>query len=312
MAYSDKVIDHYENPATSAAFGTQKDEGAHRRRRHRRRARVRRRHAAPDQGRRGQPARSRTPSSSASAAARRSRPVPRHRVAQGQDRRRGLEIKNTEIVEELSLPPVKIHCSVLAEDAIRSAIRTTRRRATPTEALARVSCPAEFASSDFASSDQPAGKRRMTEANDKTEAATVDSVVPRGIHLTEKAAGEVKRVIAEEKLPAETALRVGCKGGGCSGFSYVLGLRPDRRHGVRPQLRHAWGQSRDRQEERILHGRHDDRLQRREPPQPRLHVHQPQGERLLRLRHVLPGLSLRTSTSALRPSPTRASLPAIP
>jgi iron-sulfur cluster assembly protein len=62
----------------------------------------------------------------------------------------------------------------------------------------------------------------MTEANDKTEAATVDSVVPRGIHLTEKAAGEVKRVIAEEKLPAETALRVGCKGGGCSGFSYVL------------------------------------------------------------------------------------------
>ena len=32
------------------------------------------------------------------------------------------EIKNTEIVEELSLPPVKIHCSVLAEDAIKSAI----------------------------------------------------------------------------------------------------------------------------------------------------------------------------------------------
>ncbi|GAB5496306.1 MAG: Fe-S cluster assembly scaffold IscU [Phycisphaerales bacterium] len=34
----------------------------------------------------------------------------------------GLSIKNTEIVEELSLPPVKIHCSVLAEDAIRAAI----------------------------------------------------------------------------------------------------------------------------------------------------------------------------------------------
>ena len=32
------------------------------------------------------------------------------------------EIKNTEIVEELNLPPVKIHCSVLAEDAIKSAI----------------------------------------------------------------------------------------------------------------------------------------------------------------------------------------------
>ena len=33
------------------------------------------------------------------------------------------DIKNTDIVEELHLPPVKIHCSVLAEDAIKSAIK---------------------------------------------------------------------------------------------------------------------------------------------------------------------------------------------
>jgi len=33
-----------------------------------------------------------------------------------------LEIKNTDVAEHLSLPPVKIHCSVLAEDAIRAAI----------------------------------------------------------------------------------------------------------------------------------------------------------------------------------------------
>jgi nitrogen fixation NifU-like protein len=33
------------------------------------------------------------------------------------------EIKNTEIAEELALPPVKIHCSVLAEDAIKAAIQ---------------------------------------------------------------------------------------------------------------------------------------------------------------------------------------------
>ena len=39
-----------------------------------------------------------------------------------------LEIKNTEIVEELSLPPVKIHCSVLAEDAIKAAIKNYRER----------------------------------------------------------------------------------------------------------------------------------------------------------------------------------------
>ena len=40
----------------------------------------------------------------------------------------GLGIKNTDIVEELSLPPVKIHCSVLAEDAIRSAIADYKKK----------------------------------------------------------------------------------------------------------------------------------------------------------------------------------------
>ena len=39
-----------------------------------------------------------------------------------------LEIKNTDIVNELSLPPVKIHCSVLAEDAIRAALRDYREK----------------------------------------------------------------------------------------------------------------------------------------------------------------------------------------
>jgi len=39
-----------------------------------------------------------------------------------------LTIKNTEIAEHLSLPPVKIHCSVLAEDAIRSAIEDYKRK----------------------------------------------------------------------------------------------------------------------------------------------------------------------------------------
>ena len=39
-----------------------------------------------------------------------------------------LTIKNTDIVEELSLPPVKIHCSVLAEDAIRAALSDYREK----------------------------------------------------------------------------------------------------------------------------------------------------------------------------------------
>ncbi|MEM7401275.1 MAG: Fe-S cluster assembly scaffold IscU [Pseudomonadota bacterium] len=39
------------------------------------------------------------------------------------------EIKNTEIAEELALPPVKIHCSVLAEDAIKAAITDLKSKA---------------------------------------------------------------------------------------------------------------------------------------------------------------------------------------
>ena len=39
------------------------------------------------------------------------------------------QIKNTEIVDELELPPVKIHCSVLAEDAIKAAITDLKNKA---------------------------------------------------------------------------------------------------------------------------------------------------------------------------------------
>lgn len=39
-----------------------------------------------------------------------------------------MEIKNTEIAQELSLPPVKIHCSILAEDSIKAAINDYRRK----------------------------------------------------------------------------------------------------------------------------------------------------------------------------------------
>ena len=39
-----------------------------------------------------------------------------------------LEIKNTQIAEELALPPVKIHCSILAEDAIKAAVNDYRSK----------------------------------------------------------------------------------------------------------------------------------------------------------------------------------------
>jgi nitrogen fixation NifU-like protein len=50
-----------------------------------------------------------------------------------------LEIKNTDIVSELALPPVKIHCSVLAEDAIKAAIADYKNKvgAAKQEAVSR-------------------------------------------------------------------------------------------------------------------------------------------------------------------------------
>jgi len=43
------------------------------------------------------------------------------------------QIKNSQIAEELELPPVKVHCSVLAEDAIRAAIDDYKKKRTPAD-----------------------------------------------------------------------------------------------------------------------------------------------------------------------------------
>ncbi|MSR63666.1 MAG: iron-sulfur cluster assembly accessory protein [Planctomycetes bacterium] len=44
------------------------------------------------------------------------------------------------------------------------------------------------------------------------------------ISLTERAAKELRRIVSDQNLPEGTVLRVGVKGGGCSGFSYSLGF----------------------------------------------------------------------------------------
>lgn len=48
-----------------------------------------------------------------------------------------MSIKNTQIAEELALPPVKIHCSILAEDAIKAAIEDYRVKHAPADADAQ-------------------------------------------------------------------------------------------------------------------------------------------------------------------------------
>ena len=44
------------------------------------------------------------------------------------------------------------------------------------------------------------------------------------VNVTEKAVGEIKRVISEQNMPESTVLRIGVAGGGCSGFQYKLGF----------------------------------------------------------------------------------------
>jgi nitrogen fixation protein NifU and related proteins len=66
-------------------------------------------------------------------------------------------IKNTQIVEELNLPPVKIHCSVLAEDAIKGAIadyKAKRRRTN--EAVAQAVAPGAMPKASGASVEKAA------------------------------------------------------------------------------------------------------------------------------------------------------------
>jgi nitrogen fixation NifU-like protein len=54
-----------------------------------------------------------------------------------------MSIKNTQIAEELALPPVKIHCSILAEDAIKAAIADYRKKHPETAAPAPLEAAAD-------------------------------------------------------------------------------------------------------------------------------------------------------------------------
>ena len=54
------------------------------------------------------------------------------------------------------------------------------------------------------------------------ETADTKTKNPAGVAITERAAKEVGRVIEDNNMPAETWVRIGAKGGGCSGMTYVL------------------------------------------------------------------------------------------
>ena len=129
MAYSDKVVDHYQNPRNVGAFGTSKDV------KDRKdvgvgivgapecgdvmqlQIKVREDGVIEDAKFKCFGCGSAIASSSLAT-----------EWIKGRTVDDALKIRNTQIVEELALPPVKIHCSVLAEDSIRSAIADWKRK----------------------------------------------------------------------------------------------------------------------------------------------------------------------------------------
>ena len=123
MAYSEKVIDHYENPRNVGSF----DKGDDSVGRHGRRTGLRRRDEAADQGREQgiiEDAKFKTYGCGSAIA---SSSLVTEWV-KGKTLDQALAIKNTQIAEELALPPVKIHCSILAEDAIKAAVDDYKKK----------------------------------------------------------------------------------------------------------------------------------------------------------------------------------------
>lgn len=63
---------------------------------------------------------------------------------------------------------------------------------------------------------------KTTTTTDKPDATPATPKPGRGVHITERAAKEIQRVIGEQQFAGEVWVRIGAKGGGCSGFTYVL------------------------------------------------------------------------------------------
>ena len=100
-----------------------------------------------------------------------------------------LTIKNTQIAEELALPPVKIHCSILAEDAIKAAVQDYKAK------------------------------------HGATDTDRARSETPMAVTLTESAARHVSRYLT--RRGKGVGVRLGVKTTGCSGLAYKLEYADD-------------------------------------------------------------------------------------
>ena len=68
------------------------------------------------------------------------------------------------------------------------------------------------------------------------ETTAAPPALPAPVQLSDQAATEVRRIVANKQIPTQFGLRVGVKGGGCSGMSYVLGFDKRREHDLAFEL----------------------------------------------------------------------------
>lgn len=81
----------------------------------------------------------------------------------------------------------------------------------------------------------------MSTAPAPAETTAAPPALPAPVRLSDRAATEVRRIVANKQIPAQFGLRVGVKGGGCSGMSYVLGFDKRREHDLAFELDGADG-----------------------------------------------------------------------
>ena len=211
-----------------------------------------------------------------------------------------LTIKNTQIAEELALPPVKIHCSILAEDAIKAAVADYKQRHGAAVAgsgkqhaseAARGVMEADGAARSAVRHERYSMQARPQHATaswrrhgGRAAARTRNAMA---ITLTEKAAQHVQKYLT--RRGKGVGLRLGVRTTGCSGLAYKLEyvdeLAPE------DQVFECNGrEDHCRSEEPRLYRRHRTRLRARRAER-RLQVQQPEREGRVRLRRVVPRLT---------------------
>ncbi len=196
-------------------------------------------------------------------------------------------IRNTQIAEELALPPVKIHCSILAEDAIKAAVADYRTK--------------------HGGAQSTAGRRRSARAGGGLSVASALTATDGGrpeagptmtITLTESAAKHVASRLA--KRGKGIGLRLGVRTSGCSGLAYKIEYADDLQPG-RPLVPVPRRHRHRRSQEPALPRRDRARLRARRPER-RVQVQQPQCQGCLRLRRVLQRLTTISGPGSIFPT----------